>query len=81
MLVLHKRLCKKKVMKNSFEDQPNDKIMDELPQQRILFEGNQKYMARINVRVEKKADLILKDMESSYQRLEKVLKALIECRK
>jgi hypothetical protein len=38
-------------------------------------------MARINVRVEKKADLILKDMESSYQRLEKVLKALIECRK
>jgi hypothetical protein len=68
-------------MKNSFEDQPNDKIMDELPQQRILFEGNQKYMARINVRVEKKADLILKDMESSYQRLEKVLKALIECRK
>ena len=68
-------------MKNSFEDQPNDKITDELPQQRILFEGNQKYMARINVRVEKKADLILKDMESSYQRLEKVLKALIECRK
>jgi hypothetical protein len=68
-------------MKNSFEDQKNDKIMDELPQQRILFEGNQKYMARINVRVEKKADLILKDMESSYQRLEKVLKALIECRK
>ena len=68
-------------MKNSFEDQKNDKIMDELPQQRILFEGNQKYMARINVRVEKKADLILEDMESSYQRLEKVLKALIECRK
>jgi hypothetical protein len=68
-------------MKNSFEDQKNDKIMDELPQQRILFEGNQKYMARINVRVEKKANLILKDMESSYQRLEKVLKALIECRK
>jgi hypothetical protein len=38
-------------------------------------------MARINVRDEKKADLILEDMESSYQRLEKVLKALIECRK
>lgn len=68
-------------MDNSLEDQKNDKIIDGFPQQRVLFEENQRCMARINVRDEKKADLILEDMESSYQRLEKVLKALIECRK
>jgi len=68
-------------MGNSLEEQKNDKIMDGLSRRKGLFEKNQKCTARINGRIEKKADLILEDMESSYQRLEKVLRALIECRK
>ena len=57
------------------EEWGEKKIQTGMREDRILFEEEQLKHGRNDETVEQRAECILREMENSYQRLEKILKA------